>query len=189
MEIKTQRLLLREFEEDDWKAILEYHAKPEYLRYYPWKERSEQDAREFVSRLIAWQNEEPRQKHQLAITLLIDRNLIGNIGVRITNPKAREAEFGLELNPYFWHKGFAFEAAQAMLRFGFKDLDMHRIWAQTVADNTSVRRLLEKIGMRLEGQLHHNLHFKNRWWDTTLYSILKEEWLQSVSNLAHLYLD
>ena len=188
MEIKTTRLLLREFEESDWRAIMEYHSLQEYLRYYPWTERNEEDSRSFIQQFIDWQGEEPRLKYQLAATLLANRTFIGSIGVRVTNREAGEAELGIELNPYYWHKGYAFEAAQVMLRLAFRDLDLHRIWAQCVTDNIAVRRLLEKLGMHKEGVMRHNQRFKSRWWDTIYYGILKEEWLQTF-NLWHLYVE
>ncbi|HEU4792080.1 MAG TPA: hypothetical protein VFS96_00310, partial [Nitrolancea sp.] len=46
MLLKTERLLLREFEEDDWSSVLSYQTDPRYLRYSPWTQRTEADARE-----------------------------------------------------------------------------------------------------------------------------------------------
>ena len=59
MQLVTERLLLREFVEGDWSAVLSYQQDPRYLLYYPWTERTEEDAREFVAMFLGWQREEP----------------------------------------------------------------------------------------------------------------------------------
>lgn len=59
MRVETERLALREFAEDDWRAVLAYQREPAYLRFYPWEDRSEQDARSFVNTFIAWRRKTP----------------------------------------------------------------------------------------------------------------------------------
>ena len=75
MILTTKRLVLREFEEKDWAAVLTYQSDPLYLRYYPWTHRTEQDVREFVQKFLAQSEEEPRTKFQLALTLAQDGQL------------------------------------------------------------------------------------------------------------------
>jgi ribosomal-protein-alanine N-acetyltransferase len=48
----TERLMLREFEEDDWRAVLAYQADPHYLRYYAWSERDTAAVRQFVYAIL-----------------------------------------------------------------------------------------------------------------------------------------
>ncbi len=69
MEIKTERLLLREFNDDDWADVLSYQKNPLYDRYYEWMDRTPEAVKDFVRMFIAQQREEPRTKFQLAITL------------------------------------------------------------------------------------------------------------------------
>jgi len=175
MILTTKRLILREFEEGDWRAVLAYQSHPLYLRYYPWTHRTEQDVRVFVRRFLAQREEEPRTKFQLAITLAPNGQLIGNAGIRMKTPDAREADIGYELDPRYWGRGYATEAAGALLAFGFRELKLHRVWAQCIAENTASAHVLEKIGMRQEGRLRENEWMKDRWWDTLLYAILEHE--------------
>jgi RimJ/RimL family protein N-acetyltransferase len=130
MIIRTKRLLLREFNYHDWKETLEYQTNSKYLRYYPWTERDEQSVREFVQRFIEWQNEQPRKKFQFAVTYSEQQRLIGNCGIRMESHGDTEADIGYEFAPDFWGKGYATEAAQAIVSFGFRELKLHRIWAQ-----------------------------------------------------------
>ena len=176
MILTTKRLVLREFEEEDWQAVLTYQSDPRYLRYYPWTSRSEQDARMYVQQLLAQQQEEPRTKFQLAITLASNGQLIGNAGIRMKTAQDREADIGYELDPRSWGYGYATEVADAFLTFGFRELGLHRIWAWCIAENTASAHVLEKVGMRQEGRLRENRWMKDRWWDTLLYAILEHEW-------------
>lgn len=97
MNLETPRLLLREFVEDDWPAVLAYQSDPRYLRYYHWTERTEKDVRTFVNMFLNQRHEQPRTRFQLALVLKLDGRLIGNCGIRIDDPKQREANIGYEL--------------------------------------------------------------------------------------------
>ena len=174
MEIRTERL--REFVCDDWRAVLDYQRDPRYLRYYPWTERTEADARAFVAMFQAWQIDEPRSRFQLAIARLEDDRLIGNCGIRRKPGNDWEADIGYELSPDFWGLGFATEAARAIVDFGFRELGLRRISSWCIADNVASARVLERLGFQLEGRLRRNEYFKGRWWDTLLYGLLSYEW-------------
>jgi len=176
MILTTDRLLLREFQKDDWRAVLAYQSDPRFYRYYPWENRTEGEARKFVRGFIEWSRERPRKVFHFAIALISEERLIGSCGVRIIHLQGREAEFGCELNPLYWRQGYATEAANAILAFGFKKLGLHRIWAQCIAENAAIIRVLERSGMREEGLLREHQWLKGRFWDMRLYAILDHEW-------------
>ncbi len=176
MQLTTARLILREFSADDWPAVLAYQSDPRYLRYYAWTGRTPDEVQTFVRMFLDQQAEQPRLKFQLALTLKGDGQLIGNCGIRMRTPGAHEADIGYELNPAYWGQGYASEAARAMVAFGFTELRLHRIWSWCIADNVGSARVLEKLGMRLEGRLRENEFFKGRWWDTLMFAILEQEW-------------
>lgn len=172
MQLHTNRLLLREFTPDDWPAVLAYQSDPRYLRYYPWTERTAQDARDFIQLFIDWQNEPRRSKFQLAIES--NGQLIGNCGLR--RDEEAQANIGYEIAPDHWGQGYATEAARTLCQFGFNDLNLHRIWSWCLADNQPSARVLEKLGMRQEGRLVQREFIKGQWRDHLLYAILKDEW-------------
>ena len=176
MEIKTERLLLREFKEDDWEAVFAYQNNPLYLRYYDWTERSEQNAQDFVAIFLTQQQAKPRYKFQLASTLADSGRLIGNCGLRLTVPGSKIGDIGYELDPLFWGNGYATEAARGMLQFGFEQLQLHRITAVCIAENEGSVRVLTKLGMQQEGRLRENEYFKGQWWDQLIFAILEHEW-------------
>ena len=182
MLITTDRLLLREFVADDWPAVLAYQRDPRYLRLYPWADRTEADARDFVQMFVEQQAEQPRRKFQLAIALRDGAGLIGNCGIRRKPENDWEADIGYELALEHWGHGYATEAALAIVNFGFRELGLHRISSWCIADNAASARVLERVGMRLEGRLLENEYFKERWWDTLLYGLLEYEWRASATN-------
>jgi [ribosomal protein S5]-alanine N-acetyltransferase len=179
MILTTQRLLLRELEEEDWRAVYGYQTSPLFLRFTPWNHRTPEDARRFVQMFINWRDEMPRQKFQFAIILQSEQRLIGNCGIRINAFNSWEAEIGYELDPAYWGKGYATEAARALLAFGFRDLRLHRIYAYCIAENIASARVMARIGMKCEGSLRETEWMKMRWWDRFLYAILDREWLSS----------
>ena len=107
MEIKTERLILREFVLDDWPAVLAYQQNPRYLEFYPFVTRTESDAREFVQWFLDEQAESPRSRFQLAVTLNETGELIGNAGIRRKPENDWEADIGYEIAPEHWRQGYA----------------------------------------------------------------------------------
>lgn len=190
MEIRTERLLLREFVEDDWRALYSYQNDTRYLDLYEWTHRTEPDVKAFVREFIEQQDENPRTKFQLAIVLQDERELqvgrvVGNVGLRKPSPPSRVAELGYEIDPRYWGIGYATEAARAMCKFAFDELRVHRVWAHCVANNVASTRVMEKLGMRQEGHLRESEYFKERWWNTLLYGILEDEWRWQIANRAY----
>jgi ribosomal-protein-alanine N-acetyltransferase len=176
MELTTERLILREFRVSDWPDVLAYQADPLYLRFYEWTGRTPEAVQEFVQMFLDQQQEQPRTKFQLAVTLKSNHQLIGTCGIRIASADAHEGDIGYELSPKHWGQGYATEAAGGMVQFGFAELRLHRIWSWCIADNVGSARVLEKLGMRLEGRLRDKEYFKGRRWDTLLFAILDYEW-------------
>ncbi len=181
METRTPRLLLREFQEDDWVAVHRYRSDARYQRFYPDGLAEEGQVQEFVRRMIDARHQEPRLTYQMAIVLPESSALIGTAGIRQRSlgkrePGVRQADIGYELDPQYWGQGYTSEAARALLTFGFERLGLHRIWASCLAENKASAHVLEKLGMRQEGRLREDEYFKNRWWDTLIYAILDREW-------------
>ena len=180
----TQRLCLREFVSEDRPAVLACQQDPRCLRYYPWADRTETGARAFVQMFLEQQRKQARRRFQLAVTLHSDGRLIGNCGIRRKPDNDWYAGIGYELAPDCWGQGFATEAARAMVKFGFRDLGLHRISSWCIADNTASARVLERLGFRQEGRLRRNEYFKRRWRDTLLYALLVDEWKDPAEYLA-----
>ncbi len=176
MVIGTERLVLRDFRQTDLPAYQTLCSHSELRRFYPEEDTTPGEAEQLLSMFIGWAAERPRTKFQLAIQLP-SATLIGSCGVRITSVEEKQATFGCELSPTHWGKGYALEASRAVVSFGFAELDLHRIYAETNSENLAAIALAKKLGMRVEGELRENRWFRKRWSNTTVLSILESEWV------------
>ncbi|PAE23204.1 GNAT family protein [Bacillus sp. 7894-2] len=167
MELKTERLIIRKFKSEDWQAVYEYTANPEVMRYIPEGVFTEEAAKEFIRKNIEKADHFP---------VVIEGDiLIGHIGFHKYFGN-HTYEIGWVFNPKFYNKGYASEAAYAVLKYGFEKLGLHRIIATCQPENPPSYRVMEKIGMRREGFFKKCIPHGDEWWDEYYYAILKEEW-------------
>lgn len=177
--LRTQRLLLRDYEAEDWHGVHEYDAHPEVVHFMAWGPNTETNSREFVARNIAASQVTPRVCFELAVVEQDSSRLVGGVGLTVT-PAHRKGFLGYCFRRDVWRRGYATEAAREMLRFGFEDLDLHRITTTCDVDNHASARVLEKIGLQQEGTLRHDALLRDgRWRDHFVYGILVDEWCQS----------
>ena len=111
----------------------------------------------------------------LAVTLRADGRQMGGVGLRVDEPHSN-AELGYWLGVPYWGQGYATEAAREMLRYGFQDLGLHRIYASHFEGNSVSGRVLQKLGMQHEGCQRQHIRKWDRFLDSELYGILRQEW-------------
>ena len=172
--IHTERLTLRDYLETDLKDIHEYGSDPEVVKYMPFGPNTFEDTQNFLNGVIVKQNEDPRTDYSLAVVLNSEDKMIG--GCRISKVSQVEAHLGYILNRSYWGNGYATEAASAMVEFGFSELGVHRVYADCHPENAASIRVLDKIGLVLEGRRREYMMFHGEYSDTLLYSILEHEW-------------
>ncbi|MGN7479838.1 GNAT family N-acetyltransferase [Solibacillus silvestris] len=176
MHIKTKRLLIRKFELKDLQAVYEYTSDRNVMKYIPEGVFTEETAKEFISLNM-------NDKAEKFAVVLKDNNiLIGHIFFGKYFGE-HTYEIGWVFNPKYYNKGYASEAAKAMLEFGFEKMKLHRIIATCQPENIPSYRVMEKIGMRREGNFKKCIPNENEWWDEYYYAILEEEWrLNAINN-------
>lgn len=112
----------------------------------------------------------------LAICLLDeDAALIGAIGLQIARSH-QHGEIGYWIGVPSWGHGYATEAAEAILAYGFGELGLHRIQGRHFTRNAASGRVLQKIGMRHEGVHRDALRRWDRFEDVVVYAALESEW-------------
>lgn len=121
--------------------------------------------------VAAW---EARERLTLAITTATD-GLIGGISLHLTYTD-RRAELGYWIGRPCWNRGYATEAAAAMVGFGFDALGLHRIIARHFPRNPASGRVLTKIGMTWEGTLRQHAVRWGKFEDLECYGLLEPEW-------------
>lgn len=113
-----------------------------------------------------------------AIARQSDSNLVGAISLKIDRPQ-HKAELGYWIGVPYWNRGYATEAAEAILRYGFADLKLNRIFAWHFARNPASGRVMAKVGMLKEGVARQSAFKDDRFEDLVTYGILREDWLKS----------
>lgn len=173
MELTTARLLLREYRTEDFVTAHAYARDPEVTRHTIFGPNSEEETRAFLQLMVASQAERPRTSYELAVALKDGGLQIGGIGLRV---HGEQADLGYVFGKPHWGRGYATEAARALVGFGFQELRLHRIYATCNVDNPASARVMQKVGMRHEGTFLKSAQKKGTWWDTLLYAILADEW-------------
>jgi RimJ/RimL family protein N-acetyltransferase len=101
--------------------------------------------------------------------------VLGAVGLSLV-PAHRRAELGYWIGVPYWNQGFATEAGQAMLWYGFEGLALHRIQAHHFARNPASGRVMQKLGMRYEGQSRQYLMRWGEFEDVERYAMLRDEY-------------
>ena len=147
--LDTERLLLRPITVDDAEFILALLNEPSFLRYIGDKQvRNVEDARQYIlNGPIA-----SYERHGLGLLLVELRDSHTRIGMcgLLKRDELPEPDIGFALIPDFWNKGFAFEAAAAVLQDARDRLKLQRILAITSLDNDASIKLLERLGFKFE---------------------------------------
>ncbi|MES2200220.1 MAG: GNAT family N-acetyltransferase [Chlamydiota bacterium] len=160
LEIKTTRLVLRHWKESDLKPFAQMNADPRVMEYFPSvmsKEESDQLAKRMQAKL------EETGYGFLAVSVPNVSEFIGFIGLnnidKTTWPVhfSPAIEIGWRLATPYWRKGYATEAAQACLKYGFETLGLQEIVSFTAKKNLPSRAVMSKIGMHYdpEGDFDH----------------------------------
>ena len=172
VELRTKRLLLRTYCESDVPALARLLGAREIaattLRIpHPY---TESDARLF---LLSQQS--PASKY--GMFELMTGDLVGGVGL-VVEEQHKRAELGYWVGLPCWGKGYATEGAREMLRHGFEDLKLNRIFAGVFGGNQASARVLLKIGMKYEGTARQHFLKWGQFLDDECYGILVSEWKQ-----------
>lgn len=174
-QLNTQRLTLRPPRPGDEADLLAIHGDPEVMRYFsepPWTD-PERPARQIADDAAAFA---ARTHYRFAIVLNETGRQIGNCGLVRLHAQNRRAEVGYALHRGHWGRGYMNEALQALLAFGFGELDLHRIEADVDPRNGASTGALERLGFQREGLLRERWIVSDEYCDSVIYGLLRQEW-------------
>ncbi|MBO7080003.1 MAG: GNAT family N-acetyltransferase [Bacilli bacterium] len=147
--IETNRLILREIEEDDAYDMFEYAHLPNVGPVAGWAPHKRLSETRAVISLF----HEKKLNNQLgtvAIILKENNKMIGTVELHTFTPMFK-AELGYTVNPEYWGRGIAVEASANVLEWGFKTLKLKRIECSAFIDNERSKRVCEKLRLPYEG--------------------------------------
>jgi 3-dehydroquinate dehydratase/shikimate dehydrogenase len=183
--LKTKRLILRPWKEADLAPFAELNADPKVMEYFP-STLSRQESDSLARRIQAKMEERGYGMWAVAIPGVAD--FIGFIGLNNEDKSSFPAHFtpaveiGWRLASDYWGKGYATEGAEAVLAYGFKNLNLEEIVSFTAVQNMRSRRIMEKIGMHHDSKDdfdHPKLPEGHALRRDVLYRLKQQEWRQN----------
>lgn len=180
--IETERLRLRQWEEKDLPFFIAMNQDPSVMHFFP-KLLTAQESAEFMKRLKKGIDEQGFGF--FACALKDTDECIGFVG--LSRPSFEShftpcVEIGWRLRSEHHGKGYATEAARAVLKFGFDKIGLDEIVSFTVPMNTKSRRVMEKIGMThnpVDDFAHPKLAADHWLCKHVLYRISKQQWQEN----------
>ena len=173
--LETKRLILRRIAMRDAKDIFAYSRDAEVARHVLWSAQKDvSEARDYCRFMMK------RYRNDLPSSWGIEEKstgrLVGTIGYMDYNEDNATVEVGYSLAHWLWNGGYMTEALSRVIAYTFEAMDVNRIEAQHELDNPASGRVMEKCGMRKEGELRERLYNKGKYVDVALYAILREDY-------------
>ncbi|WP_415718193.1 GNAT family N-acetyltransferase [Maridesulfovibrio sp.] len=178
IKFRTERLILREWHNSDYPIFARINADPDVMRYFPAilsEEESNANA-DIISALI-----EKRNWGFWAVEIPDIAPFIGFVGLHVpsvTLPFSPCVEIGWRLDKKFWGYGYATEAANFALKYGFVELNLGEIVSFTSEKNIPSQAVMNRLGMRFDddGFEHPSVPVGSPLRKHVLYRISQEDW-------------
>jgi len=172
--IITIRLILRRFNYEDVRDILEFISHPSVSKIVTEIEMTETGVKKYIDIKNSYELFEKDKCFDLAIVRKADGKVIGL--VTLIRKNHMQGQIGWALGFDYRGKGYATEAAEAVIEYGFNVLGLHRVYADTTNENSASWKVMERLGMRREACLKEAEFRDDRWLDSLTYGILASEW-------------
>jgi [ribosomal protein S5]-alanine N-acetyltransferase len=177
MQIETARYRLRDFVETDRPAFLCYQMDERYRRLYDFQADDLARANELFNLFVSWQADTKRENFQLGIFELKTGRLCGSAGLRRSGHSEGKATLGIELTPDDWGRyRLALEVVHAIGDFGFCEMELSQIIADTASGNTRVAKIARHFGARLVDERDGPEWMKLRGWHEVDWAVDRAVW-------------
>ncbi len=174
--IKTERLGLRNWKENDLKPFAEMCADEQVMEFFPatW---SLQETAKFIESMQA--HFDKLNYCYFAVDRLDTNEFIGFIGLKYQTYKSHftpSIDIGWRLKPAAWGNGFATEGAKACLEFAFAELHLEEVYSITPKLNKKSQRVMQKIGMKYHSDFNHpKIDINDPLSSCVVYRVLKKD--------------
>lgn len=177
--LSSERLILREWRESDSSDLYEYAKSGLVGPNAGWKPHKNEDESKDIIKMFTSNDD------TYAIVIKSENKVIGSIGLHNRKPDEElcdleQREIGYVLNPVYWGNGYAPEAVNCLLNYGFNELNLDLIWCGHFDFNNNSKRVNEKCGFKYKFTKDENLRLlDNKEVRILYYNILKSEYINS----------
>ncbi|GAA3466057.1 GNAT family N-acetyltransferase [Nonomuraea roseola] len=175
--ITSPRLGLREFTPDDVDALTDIYGDPRVVEHMSFEPRDRDQVETTISNVTAAARVEPRTEYSLAAVLPSGHlAAFARLAIDTQHPGQSSGQLGFALRADLWGQGLGSEVVRLLLRLGFDELGLYRLWGARGPDNQPSARVMTKLGMIEEGRIRGHINVGGRWRDSVVHSILEPEW-------------
>lgn len=179
LSIETRRMLLRPFRPDDTDLIRSLYCDGEILRYAPFDVMTDAQVEEHLAKVIGDWEKTPLRSLEYAMVRKRDGASLGRSHILI-DPETDTGMIGWFLRKEYWGNRYALEAGEALIRYCFDGLGLHRVNALLHPENLASRKVLERCGLRQEAWFRQKCRYTKQgvvfWEDELEYALLASEW-------------
>lgn len=172
--LETKRLRLRELKASDAAALYAIRTHPDVNKYLGREPDEDVHAVERLIGVIQQAYANGDGVHW-SITHRHDDTLIGSVTYWNLDKQNYRAELGYLLSPACWRQGLMTEAIEAVLQFGFDEMKLHSVEANTSTDNIGSQKLLLNCGFKQEAHFRENWHFRGTFYDSLVFCKLANQ--------------
>jgi [ribosomal protein S5]-alanine N-acetyltransferase len=173
--LETTRLILKKVDTEHLDQLFELLSNPEVAKFdYFYPVTSIKEVIKFIDRY----REEVEQGEEItwAIVLKETNKLIGTCCLGDFDEYARRSEIGYSIIQSQWGKGYATEAVEVVIDFGFNNMNLNRIEATITPGNSGSVRVLKKLNFNQEGIVRERDFIKGKLEDGIIMALLKKEY-------------
>jgi RimJ/RimL family protein N-acetyltransferase len=160
--------------EADAATVARWHEDPAFVRFgmdQPALPQNAAEAREMLERFVKGLPESVN----LSVRAVADDALVGLVRLYDIQWMHGTAILGVSIGPDNWGRGLGTEASALILKYGFDELGLHRIWLDVFGYNERAIHVYRKLGFVEEGTLRQHLQRDGRRWDVILMGLLRDE--------------
>ena len=172
--METERLLLRQFEPGDLTALHAMRSRADTVRWLYQEPSTLEEDRARLARGIG-NLRFGLTGDALGFAVVREERIVGDISLFLRSAEHRQGEIGFIVHPDHQGRGYATEAAGALLELAFGTFDLHRVIGTLEARNAGSAHVLEKLGMRLEARLVENELVKGEWQSELVYAVRQSQ--------------
>lgn len=162
---------IRPVSRDDYPAIHEWRSDLRYLHLWQ-AQRRVLSFDEFIPEIEST----IRTSILLTVVETSSNRPVGIVQAYNVNQVDRWAHLLMFLEPDSWSRGYALEAGILFTRYLFRNYGLRKLYAETVEYNEASLTLLRRIGFVEEGRRRHHTWYDDRYWDSLLLALYREEW-------------
>lgn len=170
--MQSERLIFRKVTLEDTDDIYEFGSDEEVAKYVTWStHKNIIETEKIIEELFI------PKKYVFAIVEKISNKCIG-IFEFMPEIKNNSLCFGYVLNKKYWNKGYMTETLKFMLEYAFNTLKVNRVYAMHIKENISSGKVMEKCGLKFEGEFKEAEFLKGRYITLIYRAILRKDYLK-----------